>query len=101
MSVWGHTVEAAEVKKVNEIDAVIGHVAPEGVAAVGSTDSGLGTTDRGLTQATWSQGDLETYEDLESLASDLRATATTTNINNSNNIHCHIYLHLTVVFISD
>lgn len=30
---------AAEVKKANEADAVIGHVAPVGVAAMGFTDS--------------------------------------------------------------
>lgn len=92
MSVWGHTVEAAEVKKANEIDAVIGHVAPEGLAAVGSTDSGQGTTDEGLTQTTWSQGDLEKYEDLESLASDLRCFC----------ILCEIYTRLDLIkFLND
>lgn len=44
VSVWGHSVVDAEVKKANEIDAVIGHVAPVGVAAVGSTDSGQGNS---------------------------------------------------------
>lgn len=34
----------AEVKKATEIDAVIGHVAPVGVAAGGSTDSGQGNS---------------------------------------------------------
>lgn len=38
----GHSV--VEVKKANEIDAVIGHVAPVGVAAVGSIDSGQGNS---------------------------------------------------------
>ena len=34
VGVWGHTVVAAEVKEANEIDAVIGVVAPVGAAAV-------------------------------------------------------------------
>lgn len=42
--VWGHSVVDAEVKKATEIDAVIGHVAPVGVAAGGSTDSGQGNS---------------------------------------------------------
>lgn len=56
VGVWGHAVVAAEVKKANEIDAVIGLVAPVGVAAVRCTDSGELSTDEALTQATWSQG---------------------------------------------
>lgn len=40
----GQTVVDAEVKKANEIDAVIGHGAPVGDAAVGFTDSGQGNS---------------------------------------------------------
>ncbi|KAI9535549.1 hypothetical protein NQZ68_003103 [Dissostichus eleginoides] len=40
VGVWRHTVVAVEVKEANEIDAVIGVVAPRGAAAVRCMDPG-------------------------------------------------------------
>lgn len=44
VGVWGHSVVDAEVKRASGTDAVIGHVAPLGVAVVGFTDSGQGSS---------------------------------------------------------
>lgn len=65
VSAWGHAAVYSEVKQADEIDAVIGHVAPMGVAA---PEDRLSTkqfsTDIGRSPTKWFKGHLSTREDM-------------------------------------